>query len=130
MSGTSEDRREVELSERDRFWMKHHEAQVASGQNGKVYAAAQDLSLQAFYQARKRLRAIGALPPAREQQKKAAVMGQSLQGVRFAKVAVTAPRTEVPRLRIELANGIAVEWAGAIEVGPVLDLIERIAQLR
>ena len=125
MSGT----REAALSERDGFWLRHHEAQVASGQNAKVYAAEQDLSLHAFYQGRKRLRAMGALSPARGRPKKAGV-GGSLQGVRFAKVAVTAPGTDAPRLRVELANGIAVEWAGSIEVGPVLDLVERIAQLR
>jgi hypothetical protein len=126
MSGTSE----AALSERDRFWWKHHEAQVASGRNANVYAAEQDLSLHAFYQGRKRLRAIGVLSPARERQKKAAGVGESRQGVRFAKVAVTAPRTEGPRLRVDLANGYAVEWAGSIEMGPVLDLVERIAQLR
>jgi hypothetical protein len=126
MSGTSE----AALSERDRFWLKHHEAQVASGRNAKVYAAEQDLSLHAFYQGRKRLRAMGVLTPARERQKNAAGVDESRQGVRFAKVAVMAPRTEGPRLRVELANGIAVEWAGGIEVGPVLELVERIAQLR
>jgi hypothetical protein len=38
---------EVALSERDRFWQEHHEAQVASGQSGKVYAAERDLPLPA-----------------------------------------------------------------------------------
>ena len=119
---------EVSLSDRDRFWLNHHEAQVASGQSGKTYVAERDLSLHAFDQARKRLRAIGALPPARARKQKA--LGELAPGIRFAKVAVTAPRTETPRLRIELANGIAVEWSGSIEIGPVLALVERIAQLR
>jgi hypothetical protein len=35
------------LSERDRFWLEHHEAQVASGQTGKEYVAEHDLSLHA-----------------------------------------------------------------------------------
>ena len=119
----------VALSERDRFWLKHHEAQVASGQSGKVYAAERELSLHAFYQARKRLRAIGALPPARAPVEKSAGASGSSRGVRFAKVAVSAPPMDVSRLRIALANGIALEWSGATEAGPIVELIERIRQL-
>jgi hypothetical protein len=51
-------------SERDRFWLDHQAAQRSSGQTAKKYAAAQDLSLHAFYQARKRLRALGLLDSA------------------------------------------------------------------
>ena len=120
---------EASLSERDRFWMKHHEAQVASGQSGKEYVAERDLSLQAFYQARKRLRAIGALSPARGGSGKSSAPGAGSRGVRFAKVAVSAPRAETSRLRIELANGIALEWSGAMEADPIVELIERIRQL-
>jgi hypothetical protein len=36
---------------------------------------------------------------------------------------------DVSRLRIELANGIALEWSGATEAGPIVELIERIRQL-
>jgi hypothetical protein len=32
-------------SERDRFWLKHHEAQVASGQDAKAYAALAGVSV-------------------------------------------------------------------------------------
>ena len=121
---------EVTLSERDQFWLKHHEAQVASGQSGKEYAAEKELSLHALYQARKRLRAIGALPPARARlgEKRAGASG-SKRGVRFAKVAVAAPRVDASRLRIELMNGIALEWSGTMEADPIVELIERVRQL-
>jgi len=114
------------LSERDRFWLEHHEAQVASGQTGKEYVAEHDLSLHAFYQGRKRLRSIGVLPPARARR---AETPEPSPAVRFAKVAVSAPRAEASRLRIQLTNGIAMEWSGVTEPGAIVELIERIRQL-
>jgi len=107
-------------SERDRFWLKHHEGQLASGKDAKQYAASAGISVQALYQARKRLRARGLLAP-----------GRLRPGVaRFAKVAVArAPGIEEPRFRIELPNGAVLEWSGAASVGPVADLVERMARL-
>ncbi len=52
-------------SERECFWLKHHEAQAASGKDGKQYAASAGISVQALYQARRRLRARGLLAPGR-----------------------------------------------------------------
>jgi hypothetical protein len=46
-------------TERDRFWLDHEAAVAASGQTAKGYAAEHGLSFHAFYQARKRLRALG-----------------------------------------------------------------------
>ncbi len=107
-------------SERDRFWLNHHEAQVASGKDAKQYAASAGISVQALYQARRRLRACGLLAPGRA---KASSPG-------FSKVAVATPRAiEEPRFRIELPNGAVLEWSGAASVGPVGDLIERMARL-
>ena len=117
------------LSERDRFWLEHHEAQVASGQTGKEYVVKHDLSLHAFYQGRKRLRSIGVLPPARTESAKTTVPVGSSRAVRFAKVAVSAPRAEERRLRIQLTNGIAMEWSGVAEVDAIVGLVERIRQL-
>ena len=107
-------------SERDRFWLKHHEAQAASGQDAKQYAASAGISVQALYQARKRLRARGLLAPGRSE----------TRAPRFAKVAVrSSPGIEEPRFRIELRNGAVLEWSGAASVGPVADLVERMARL-
>ncbi len=107
-------------SERDRFWLKHHEAQVASGQDAKQYAATAGISVQAFYEARRRLRARGLLSPSRARGR----------APRFSKVAVApgAP-IEEPRFRIELPNGAVLEWSGAASVGPVAELLERMARL-
>ena len=57
---TSRTRNELqELSERDRTWLAHHRAWLASGQTAVQYAALHGLSLTAFYQARYRLRQRG-----------------------------------------------------------------------
>lgn len=113
-----------EGTERDRFWLKHHEAQVASGETAKAYAAACGISVQALYQSRRRLRALGLLPPGQSR-------GPSTHPTaRFSKVAVApVPEIEPPRFRIELPNGAVLEWSGAASVGPVADLVDRMARL-
>jgi hypothetical protein len=113
-----------EGTERDRFWLRHHEAQVASGDTAKAYAAAHGISVQALYQSRKRLRALGLLPPGQ------ATGSSSRARAGFSKVAVApVPTIEPPRFRIELPNGAVLEWSGAASVGPVADLVERMARL-
>ncbi len=113
-----------EGTERDRFWLKHHDAQVASGDTAKVYAAAHGISVQALYQSRKRLRALGLLAPGRPARRSREATA------RFSKVAVAPVSViEPPRFRIELPNGAVLEWSGAASVGPVADLLERMARL-
>jgi len=113
-----------EGTERDRFWLEHHEAQVALGDSAKIYAAAHGISVQALYQSRKRLRARGLLPPGRSRR------GPKEAAARFSKVAgAPVPAIEPPRFRIELPNGAVLEWSGAASVGPVADLLERMARL-
>ncbi len=83
-------------SERDQFWLDHEVAQSASGQTAKEYAAAQGLPLHAFYQARKRLRALGLLaaPPSRNKPVRKRPRGKA---VSFSKVSVTpVPTTRAP----------------------------------
>ena len=113
-----------EGTERDRFWLKHHEAQEASGETAKAYASAQGISVQALYQSRKRLRALGVLPPGRSTRR------SKQAPARFSKVAVApVPTIEPARFRIELPNGAVLEWSGAASLGPVADLLERMARL-
>ena len=51
----------AKATERDRFWLDHEAALAKSGGTAMAYAADHKLSLHAFYQARKRLRALGYL---------------------------------------------------------------------
>ena len=116
-------------SERDRFWLDHHRGQVASGKSAKAYATEQGLTAHAFYQARKRLRAEGLLAPAREARREGRSPKRRATPIRFSKVTVT-PRTEPPRFRAELPNGIALDWSGPALDASVLDLLERLLRLR
>ncbi len=84
---------------------------MASGLSAKQYAEGQGISVQALYQARKRLRTKGVLGA-----RKSATRGGS---ARFSKVAVTpVAGIEPPRFRIELANGAVLEWSGAASLEP------------
>ena len=113
-----------EGTKRDQFWLRHHEAQVASGGSAKVYASTHGISVQALYQSRKRLRALGLLPPGRSRTRSREA------AARFSKVAVApVAAIEPPRFRIELPNGAVLEWSGAASLGPVADLLERMARL-
>jgi hypothetical protein len=120
------------LTERDRFWLGHHEACQASGQMGKVYAKANRLSVHGFYQSAKRLRSLGALPPVATVSKRD-VPARDTE-VRFEKVGTLRAPVEPPpaaRYRIRLPNGIQIEWAGpaeASELASVLRAVETAAQ--
>ena len=113
-------------TERDQFWLDHESAQGASGQTAKEYAAAQGLSLHAFYQARKRLRALGLLAAAPDRSNP---VGKRSRGkaVSFSKVAVTPVVTD-PRFRLELPGGMALEWSGGDVPESVAVLLERLAR--
>lgn len=95
------------LTERDRYWLRHHEACEESGLTAKAYGRRHRLSVHALYQARKRLRAMGALGAASTRPSRA--KQQSTSG--FTRVGgLAAPR---PRYRVRFPNGSVVEWEGA-----------------
>ena len=111
MAGTIREGSRPKLTERERFWLRHHETCVASGRTAKAYAKAHGLSIQAFYQSRKRLRRQGKLA-------KAAVGAtrrrRGAPAARFAQV-TTLRVAAATRYRVRLANGILVEWEGRAE---------------
>ena len=104
------------LTERDRYWLGHHEACEKSGLTAKAYARKYRLSVHGLYQARKRLRGIGALATGGARPSKRESKSEASRG--FARVEVgAAPK---PRYRVRLPNGALVEWEGA----PGADLAE------
>jgi hypothetical protein len=118
-----------ELTERDRFWLDHEKAISKSGQSAKAYAAEQGLSLHALYQARKRLKAEGHLAsgkitPARERRT------QPGAGVAFSKIELASSPARDLGDRLSLPSGLVFEWSGGEVPKPVVDLLERLAQLR
>ncbi len=115
-------------TERDRYWLGHESALTVSGQTAKSYAAEHELSLHAFYQARKRLRAQGLLPAGRSRtgSKKAA-----RKSVSFSKVELTPPPSRMQaEFRLGLPNGLTLEWSGSELPAPVVELLERLLQPR
>ncbi len=111
-------------TERDRFWLDHEAALAKSGRTAKAYAAEHGLSLHAFYQARKRLWALG-WPPAAEQSRKK----PSPKAVAFSKVEL---RGQMPpaEFRLSLPNGFVLEWSGAELPPAVVSLVERLTSPR
>ncbi len=98
------------LTERDRFWLRHHAAYESSGETVRAYARRHGLSEHAIYASRKRLRALGEWDrrvPAKRQVR--------TQGKRpspsFVRVGVLSA-DGATRYRVRLANGAMLEWEG------------------
>jgi hypothetical protein len=117
-----------EPTERDRHWSDHEGKLSASGLTAKAYAAEHSLSLNAFYQSRKRLRALGLIKRTR------AVRGEGnnreAKSMAFTKVEVASPRRSSFDFRLSLPNCVVLEWSDGELPSAVIDLVERLAQSR
>jgi hypothetical protein len=101
-----------ELTERQRYWLKHIEACEASGESLKAYAAAHGFAAGAIYAAKKVLIRKG-------------LLGSS--SVRFQRVQAPAPsRCE---WRIELPNGAAVGFSGAVDAATLSTVLVTVSRL-
>ena len=117
-----------EATERDRYWLDHEGKLSASGLTAKAYAAEHGLSLHAFYQSRKRLRALGLIKRTRAVRREK--NSRKAKAMAFAKVEVAAPRRASLDFRLSLPNGVVLEWSGSELPSPVVELVERLAQSR
>jgi hypothetical protein len=106
------------LSERDESWLAHLEKVQSQGVTIKAYAREQGVSFHAMYQAKKRLRALGAWP-ARKQ----------AAPVSFARVAVhnEATARSVGACRLRLAGDAVIEWEVAPSAELLASVIARVA---
>lgn len=114
-----------ELTERDRFWLRHLERQAAGAETSKAYAAREKLSICALYQARMRLIAQGAWPAASARKGSRPVAAAP---VRFTRLALPAPAAVACRLR--LSSGMVLEWSAPPAVEVLVDLVARMASPR
>jgi len=108
------------LTARQRHWLGHLRAIERSGKRVKDYAAEQGIPVQTLYQAAKRLRKQGRLPPSGR---------GSASPKRFVKAAV-APEARGVAWRVRLANGTVFESAERLPAERMLELIERMGQAR
>ena len=114
-----------ELTERDRFWLRHLERQAAGAETSKAYAAREKLSIFALYQARMRLIAQGAWRAASARKRS---RPETAMPVRFTRLALPAPAAVACRLR--LSSGMVVEWSAPPSAELLADLVARMASPR
>ena len=100
-----------ELSERQRYWLKHLRAADGKGEPLKHYAARLGLSEHSLYEAKRRLRELGVIAPAAARRLGSA---GSAGSARFARVAVReAAVASGSPLLVRLASGAVLEWSEA-----------------
>ena len=116
-----------ELTERDRFWLRHLERQAAGAETSKAYAAQEKLSICALYQARMRLSAQGAWPAASARKRS---RPETATPVRFTRLALPAPAPAAVACRLRLSSGMVVEWSALPPVEVLVDLVARMASPR
>jgi hypothetical protein len=117
----------TELTERDRFWLRHLERQAAGTETSKAYAAREKLSICALYQARMRLVARGAWRAAPARKGSGPVAAAPVSFTRFA-LPVPAPAEVACRLR--LSSGMVLEWSVPPPTEVLADLVARMASPR
>ena len=102
------------LTEHQRKWLGRLRACEASGKSLTVYAAEHGFPVRALYDAKKTLVNKGVLP--RTQQK------------RFQRVQTATVSTDT-KWRIQLPNGVSVEFSGAVVDGSLSSILNTVARL-
>ena len=116
-----------ELTERDRFWLRHLERQAAGAETSKAYAAREKLSICALYQARMRLITRGAWRAASAPKRSRPVVAAPMA---FTRLALPAPAPAAAACRLRLSSGVVVEWSAPPPVEVLADLVARMAAPR
>ncbi len=105
---------EKRLTERQRYWLEQIKACEASGKSVATYAADHGVEARAMYGAKKTLVRKGVLPRTR--------------GVRFQRVQTTAVTVD-QKWRIQLPNGVSVEFSGSVDGGSLSTVLTTAAHL-
>jgi hypothetical protein len=108
------DRKEQRLTAHQRKWLARLQACEASGKNFTEYASEQGFPVRELYDAKKVLVNKGVLP--RTQQK------------RFQRVQTTTVSTDT-KWRIQLPNGVLVEFSGGVDGGSLSTVLTTVARL-
>lgn len=110
-----------ELTARERFWRGHLRQIEATGVATKAYGQRHGLSVDALYQARKQLVALGAWPERTE----SAAAGPAFTPLRV----IDAPAAGFA-CRVRLVDGTVLEWSVAPAPEVLVMLLERVGGAR
>ena len=105
---------EISLTEHQRYWLNHVRACEASGKRITEYAAEHGLGVHAMYDGKRVLVKKGVLPRTRT--------------TRFQRVQVVVPVTG-SEWRIQLPNGVAVAFTGAVDAATLTTVLSTAAAL-
>ncbi len=105
---------EMRLTERQRYWLEHIRACEASGESVTAYAAEHGFHVGAMYAGKKALVRKGALPGTRR---------GPFQRVQTAVVTVDN------KWRIQLPNGVLVDFSGSVDAGSLSTVLKTAAGL-
>ena len=105
---------EVKLTERQQYWLEHIQACEASGKSVTSYAAEHGFHVGAMYAGKKML------------VRKGALRGAPLS--RFQRLQ-TVPVTVDQKWRIQLPNGVLVDFSGTVDAGALLTVLNTAADL-
>ena len=106
---------EIKLTDRQRYWLEHIQACEASGKGATAYAAEHGFRVGAMYAGKKMLVRKGALPGSRPS--------------RFQRVQTTAV-TANQKWRIQLTNGVSVDFSGTVDAGSLSTVLNTAAHLK
>ena len=106
--------KEQSLTEHQRYWLERIQACEASGKRITAYAAEHGFPVRAMYDAKKVLVRKGVLP--------------RTQGVRFQRAETTVVSGE-SEWRIQLPNGVSVDFSGTVEAGSLSTVLNAAAGL-
>ena len=95
---------EQDLSERQRYWLKHLRAAERKGEPLAGYAERLGLSKSSLYEAKRRLRAIGVISSA---------PGRTTSSPEFVRVVLPESSRVRASLRVRLGSGAQLEWSEA-----------------
>ena len=105
---------EMRLTDRQRYWLEQIKACEASGKSVAAYAAAHGIEARAMYGAKKVLVRKGVLP--------------RTQGVRFQRAETTAVGSD-SEWRIQLPNGVSLNFSGTVDAGLLTIVLNAVARL-
>ncbi len=108
---------DLEITERQQFWLDHVKACEASGDTATQYAKIHDLPVTSLYQRKKEFRKRGLLPT------------PSCKVPSFAKVRRTSDGVREGVLRICFPSGVRVEWLASSKGSEIKQLLQVVAHL-